>query len=162
MVHVIFDIMEPSGYFTGQQGGAEGDLYRNLLFQRGYGVGTFLSRGWRWFKPYFREYGVPLIKGALSTLTETGGEAVSNVLKDVLADKDPKEAIVTHGTDALKKISRQAGNKLTQLGSGRGKKRKRKSSSKSSLDEFGLVGRSVRQSAAKKKNQRKGLGQTLY
>jgi len=174
MVHVVYDINTKGGIFGGQSGsGYDGPYFKGVRFQRGYGprqygygVGSLLSKAWRYLKPYAKKYVVPLVKEAAGAVSEEGREAVQNFLKDVMGGEDPKEALVTRSTEAAKKLSKRAGAKLTQMGSG---KRKRKVSEpgpapkrlRASVKNLHLVGRSVLESAAKKRNRASGLGLTL-
>lgn len=168
MPHVFYDINTRAGIFdqTGE-GSYDGPYFRGTLFQRGYGrqrqvgygVVSLMKKAWRYLKPYAQKYAAPLAKQALGAVTKTGGEAVANFIQDVVQGEDPKTALVTRSTEAAKALSRQAGEKLTQMGSGT---RKRKGAiKKPSLANLHLVGRSVLESAAKRRNLGSGLGLTL-
>lgn len=158
MVHVDYDVNTSSQFF-GQTGDGLVEpprFYEGIRFQRGFGqqgrgVLGVLSKAWRYLVPLAKKYIGPIAKEAAKALGEEGLEAGQKILADIAKGQDVKDAVVTQGTQALKTLVKRAGGRLQQAGSGRGSKKKAKASRKRSLSNLHLVGRSVLESAVKKK-----------
>ena len=178
MVHVIYDVTAPVHFFALPQTGSgavqvgEGPYFEGLRFQRGYGrpmsgrgVLGVLSKFWRVLKPFAKKHIAPIATEAMHALTEEGIGAGKKILQNIESGANPKEAIVTEGTTALRNLVKRAGTRMTQAGSGRRRKpagSKRKQATKRrgarSIANLHLVGRSVLDSAIKKNRRKQTLG----
>ena len=108
--------------------------------QRGQGLGTFLKILWKYLRPYASEVG--------KNIATEGMESGARILQNIAQGTNVKDAVVTEGTQVLKKIARKAGFK--QEGSGIRKKR--------TVKRVRVVGRSVSNKAARKKRRFDSLG----
>lgn len=149
MVHTIYDIHKPHVHFFDGQIGSGEEYFSGLKFQRGYGrrmyghgVFGLVGKALRYIMPHI----APLAKTAASALLNTGADAGAKILQDIARGEDAKASFATHGGEALKKIARNTGKKISQMGSGR-RLRKR------SVSNLRVVGRSVLKSAAKKRRR---------
>lgn len=184
MVHVIYDYNSAGLSDAAQEGGS---FYEGFRFQRGFGyaychqqtgrgvLGIF-SRALRQLVPLVRralpfakQYLAPLAKDAVKAIAEEGLEAGQNALSNIAKGQDVRGAVVTEGTQVLKKLAKRAGARLQeQSGTGRrgggGGVKKKKAAPKKKLVPVrsaayaNLVGRSVLESAAKQKRLRHTQG----
>lgn len=165
--HVPYEISTRPDFFT--QAGYGLQHYRGEPYQHGYGflrshrrfhqkghgvLTNLLGRAGRFLWPLITGSVLPIAQTAAKALIHHGSEAGANILQDIAKGESPREAVVTHGTKALKGLAREAGSKLTQAGTGRRKRAKRKRS----LSNLHVVGRSVLKSAAKKRRRTSKLG----
>ena len=156
MPRVRYDVTKPLG-LLGQYGGGLDDAYfRGYRFQRGTahlqrgrGVLGVIGKVGKYVFPWLKKTIAPLAKEALKALGEEGLEAGQKALAGMAKGQAPKEAIVTEGTQALKNLTRRAGHRMVQAGSGRkGVKRK-----KPTISALHVLGRSVLESKAKKRRR---------
>lgn len=161
MVHEIYDVTLPIGYFSVQSG--SGPFFEGMRFQRGYGRSLYgrgvlgvLSKFWKYMKPLATKYVSPLAKQALKALTDEGLDAGSKILTNITKGVDPKEAVITEGTQALKNLSKRAGATLTQAGSGKKRKTaKRKGKQPLTWADFEMnaIGRPIKKNIVRKIRQ---------
>lgn len=161
MVHELYDVNK-RGLYLAQVGSG---FYEGVRFQRGFGysyrrqhgrgIVSLGTKAWghlyplikKHVVPFVKEHVLPLAKQALGAVARQGAESGAEALSDIAQGRDIGEAIRTHGTAGLKTLARQAGNRLTQAGSGGRRKRRGVSRSVSNLH---MVGRAVLESAAKR------------
>ena len=159
MPHVFYDVLNAAVPPFDMQIG-DGDYFVGHRWQRGYGfrrqygrgVGTLLMKAYRYLMPLARQHLGPLAKQAASALAQQGAESGSKILSDIAKGEDPREAMITHGTEGLKNLATKAGQRLMQAGQGRKRRKQR------SVSNLRLVGRSVAQSAAKRRRRAPALG----
>lgn len=127
-------------------------------FQKGNGaLARLLSRAWRFIVPLAKEAGEklgPIAKEAFKAVKDEGITAGSKILDDIAHGKPVEAAIKTTGTSALKNLSKRAGNRLVQAGSGKGRSKPTTTTRpkrKRSLKNLHYVGKSVLASVAKKR-----------
>lgn len=80
-------------------------------YQRGYGIGNF-------FKGLFR-MAMPLFKSAAKTVGKQALASGANFAADVVQGRDPKEALMDHGKQAVSTLLNKAANRI-QAGNGLG------------------------------------------
>lgn len=87
-------------YYISQAGSGIGELYAGPIYQKGYGLGSFLGG---------------LFRGVLPILKKGG----TNVINDIQNNISPREAIKARGREALQKMAQKAmfgdGFKYTSL-----------------------------------------------
>lgn len=168
MVHKPYDI-NTGGCFDIQHGDG---FHHGFRFQRGYGqrgrgVLGNLGRAFKRFIPWARERIAPIAKEALKALADEGLDAGQQILSNIQQGQDPKEAVVSAGTQALKKLVRKAGTRMQQAGSGRKRKkpakakpnkRRRSVKDSASLSHLHAIGRSVLEKTSQKNRRAKTLG----
>ena len=149
MPHEIYDVNKRISHW-GNRGQTGGAFYKGYRFQVGRGVLGVLGRYMKYIIPWVRQNIAPMAQDAYHAIKQEGLEAGSKVLSEIAKGQDPKEAIVTEGTEALKNLVRKAGTKMK--GGGRRKSTKSRGVSKNarSLSHLHAVGRSLLNSSAKR------------
>lgn len=132
------DIEKYYNYYAAQASGVNGS-FQNPRYQKGNGLGSFLSSVFRRVLPY--------IKSGAQAL---GGELLNsgvNVLRDAINNKDPKESIRTNLATAGQNLGSRAANKVTKmLGMGNKRRRVRKSTQSRSKKSRGKVRKPAKKS----------------
>lgn len=162
-MHEYYDVNATGHFFVIQEGSSYDDFpYRAMRYQRGFGhyqtgrgiLGS-LGRMWKYLIPVARKYIAPIAKQALNAIGEEGVEAGAKILTNISKGADPKDALMSEGTQAFKKLATRAGKRITEVGQeGSGKRRRKKTRSLSNLH---LVGRSVLENSVRKKGANLGL-----
>lgn len=125
------------------QAGHGGDIYAGQLYQRGSGIGSFLSG--------IARYAMPLIKKSLPFLGKELLKSSTNILSDV-ADHNSsfKDAFRKRGRETLKNLSDEAIRSMS--GSGEPAKKRRRVQSKSRTRG---VKKSLKKAPAKKSSKKR-------
>lgn len=182
MPRVVVDIRKTGRLFPQFGCGGPPERFEGMKFQRGYGyrryqfgkgaLSNVLHKAWKYVVPFAQKHIVPFAKEQVWPVLKDIGKALggetlagaAHALTDIVAGQDAKEAVKTASTQALKNMAKRAGTRLTQAGSGRGRKRggahggaitkssKKKRVSTSSLANLHAVGRSVLKQAASRQH----------
>ena len=103
-------------YYARQAGGEVGDVFRGASYQRGHGIGNFLSNIFRTVFPLFKSGAKAIGKQAL--------DAGFGVLRDQINRKPLKQSLKERMRSAGDNLMRQAESKIDGM-RGAGYKRKR-------------------------------------
>jgi hypothetical protein len=169
MVHVRIDV-NATGRMYGSHSGQTGSgmpngspFFEGVRFQRGFGyrrqngrglIGNVFTRAWRYLIPLFKKAAPALkelAKEGVQTLAKEGAAAGSKILDDVSKGRSVDDAVKTQATEALRTLAHKAGRRLQQTGGAKKRKKRR------SLSHLHVVGRSVLESAATKRNRGKNF-----
>ena len=163
MPHEVYDINCPTPIYRDQSGEGGSGFFEGMRFQRGYGFPTrglgqrgggvlgVLQKAWKYLGPLARKYVAPLAKDALKALSDEGLDAGQKILSDISHGIPIKEAMVETGTKAAKNLAKKAGARISQMGTGA--KRGVTHRKRRSLSNVHLVGKSVLESAAKRRRR---------
>ena len=104
-----------------QYGGVQ-NVFRGPMYQKGYGVGGYFRKFFRWLVPIAERHVVPHLKSGLETVGKQAIESAANIAKDTIKGKNIREAAQEHVDTAIDNLKYKAEKKLR--GEGKPKKRK--------------------------------------
>lgn len=95
-------------YYLNQAGSGFSNIYAAPVYQKGYGIGSFLGG-------LFRTV-YPILKKSASAVGSELLKSGSNIISDIVSSQDPRTAIKNRGKETINNLSRLAGDNL--FGSG--------------------------------------------
>lgn len=109
-----------TAYYLNQAGCGFSNIYAGPMYQKGYGIGSFLGGLFRSVYPILKK-GASIVG---SELLKSG----SNLISDIASAQDPQTAIKRRGKEAINNLSRVVGEKMFGTGYKTTKPMKRKHS----------------------------------
>lgn len=97
-----------TAYYLNQAGCGFSNVYAGPMYQKGYGIGSFLGGLFRSVYPILKK-GASIVG---SELLKSG----SNLLGDIASAQDPQIAIKRRGKEAINNLSRVVGDKMFGAG----------------------------------------------
>lgn len=95
-------------YYLNQAGSGVGNVYAGCVYQKGHGIGSFLSGLFRCV--------LPMIKSGGSTVGSELLKTGVNIISDISRNESPEAAIKKRGKETLNNLSRIAGEKMFGCG----------------------------------------------
>jgi hypothetical protein len=122
--------MDYNKYYFEQAGnGANVNVYKGQMYQKGYGLGGMFKRFFSWIIPIVKKHAMPAVETGLKTVASQVVNSTADLAKDAISGKNIRESATTHfntGVDNLK-------NKVEKALDGKGIKRKKKKKNKTNL-----------------------------
>ncbi len=98
------------------------DVYRGPLYQKGYGLGGYFQRFFKWIVPLVKKHALPVLTNTGKEIGNQAVESLSNIGKDLIKGRNIVEAADEHLNTAADNIKRKVEDTLE----GRGIKKKNK------------------------------------
>lgn len=95
-------------YYLNQAGSGFGNVYTGCVYQKGHGIGSFLSGLFR--------CALPIIKSGSATVGSELLKTGVNIISDISKNELPETAIKKRGKETLNNLSRIAGEKMFGCG----------------------------------------------
>lgn len=127
-------------YYLNQAGSGFSNVYSAPIYQKGYGIGSFLGGLFR--------AAYPILKKGMTAGSQCL-KSGTDILSDIASNQDPQVVIKKHGKEAIHKLSRVVADKMFGEGykSVKGTKRKHSGSSRQPV-------KKQRKAQSKKQNQK--------
>jgi hypothetical protein len=135
MVHKYNEIDLLSNYYMNQAGGG-GQTYTGPLYQRGYGIGSFLGGLFRGVLPLLKRGGLAIGKEIFNSGT--------NILNDISENIPANVALKSRSKQAYANLKRKAVSKMNGSGA------------KKSHIHFSTIGQSINNNNSQQTNKKKG------
>ena len=100
------------------------NIYRGNFFQRGYGLGSYFSRFFKWLVPLAKKHALPVLQNAATTVGKEAINTASNIIDDVAKGRNIHDASREHTETAINSIKNKIENSLEGKGIKRLKKKK--------------------------------------
>jgi hypothetical protein len=100
------------------------NVYRGQFFQRGYGLGSYFSRFFKWLIPLANKHALPVLQNAASTVGREVINSASNIMNDVSKGRNFSEASKEHTESSINTLKNKIENTLEGKGIKRLKKKK--------------------------------------
>lgn len=147
-------------YYLNQAGSGYSNVYAGPVYQKGYGIGSFLGG---LFRSAF-----PLLKKGASAVGNELLKSGKNILFDIARSEDPQQVIKKRGKETIENISRLASERMfgsgynyepmtTHVHSHSSRAVKRKTKSNNSKAAKKTVKKSAKKPAKKTRNNKKTL-----
>lgn len=101
-----------------QLGGVE-NVFRGPLYQRGYGLGGYFRKFFKWLIPIAEKHVLPQIKSGASVVGKQAIESLAEIAKDSVKGRNFKESFQERTNEAIENLRERADKSL----SGKGKRK---------------------------------------
>lgn len=88
--------------FTPQRGQGRISIFHGIPRQRGHGIGSVIGMAMKYLLPFLSS---PLGQTLQTSVLPAAADAASNIATDVIAGKNLKESVKTHGRHAVKRVT---------------------------------------------------------
>jgi hypothetical protein len=96
-----------------KQFGGQQLIFKGPMFQKGYGLGGYFKRFFKWIVPLAEKHVLPKLKSGAQTIGKELVNATTNVVKEAIDGKNVKESVDQHFNSAFDNIKQTAETKLS-------------------------------------------------